>query len=168
MANPVDSKDLPSYEMSLRIIAMRNVMSQDPPNDYTLRHIYRWYSKEFHTPLHVVDNLPRHFILTHYYEAHYEALRDDSQAENSLNEEIQGLINPKDESAEEVMRVQDFLFEKKLAEENAQKKKEPPKPKPTIQPIDLDNDGEISMQFADLEELEKSIDPLGKSLIGLK
>ena len=64
--------------------------------------------------------------------------------------------------------MQDFLFEKKLAEENAKAKKESPKPKPIIQPIDLDNDGEISMQFADLEELEGVVGSVSKSLVGLK
>lgn len=168
MADVVDSKELPSYELSLRLVAMRNVMADSPPNDYTLRHIYRWYSKTFNTPLHVVDNLPRHFILLHYFESQYETLRDDHQLESQLNEQIQGLINPKDESAEEIIKMQDFLFEKKLAEENAKAKKESPKPKPIIQPIDLDNDGEISMQFADLEELEGVVGSVSKSLVGLK
>jgi len=163
-----DTKELLSYELALRIVAMRNVLADDPPNDYTLRHIYRWYSKTFNTPLHVVDTLPRHFILLHYFESNYETLRDDHQLEQQLNEQIQELINPKDQSTEEIAKVQDFLFEKKLAEENAKVKKEPPKPKPIIQPIDLDNDGEINLQFDDLGKLEDALDPVSKSLVGLK
>ena len=38
-------EDLPSYELSLRVIAMRNVMAKEPSNDYTMRYINRWYSK---------------------------------------------------------------------------------------------------------------------------
>lgn len=44
------------------------------PEVYNLRYIFRWYSVTFHTPLHVVEQLPIEDILQHYYETQYEEL----------------------------------------------------------------------------------------------
>ncbi len=47
-----------------------------PTLEANFRHIFRWYSKTFHTPLHEVDDLPIEHILLHWYECEYEALED--------------------------------------------------------------------------------------------
>src|ERR1700690_2817823 len=112
-------EDLPSYELSLRVIAMRNVMAKEPSNDYTMRYINRWYSKEFNTPLHLVEALPRHDILLHYYESVYLQLKDDDKREAELNETIQELINPKDQTKAEAEKVEAYEFEKLIEEQEA-------------------------------------------------
>ena len=58
----------------LRLLAMHAVVKES--GDYNLRYIFRWYSRTFHTPLHVVENLPIDDILQHYYEVEYENLTD--------------------------------------------------------------------------------------------
>jgi hypothetical protein len=160
-------EDLPSYELSLRVIAMRNVMAKEPSNDYTMRYINRWYSKEFNTPLHLVEALPRHDILLHYYESVYLQLKDDDKREAELNETIQELINPKDQTKAEAEKVEAYEFEKLIEEQEAKKVKEPDKPKLIVSPIDLDEDQPVSINFQDLnklDELEGKVEPL----VGLK
>lgn len=44
--------------------------------EYTIRHILRWYSKTFNTPLHEAESLPLDQVLTHYYEETYEAMEE--------------------------------------------------------------------------------------------
>lgn len=56
----------------LRLQAMHDVVRE--PEVYNLRHIFRWYSQTFHTPLHLVEHLPIQDILQHYYETQYEDL----------------------------------------------------------------------------------------------
>jgi hypothetical protein len=49
--------------------------------EYWLRHIFRWYSKTFHTPLHVVDAIPLHDILIAYFEERYEGMNEEQLEE---------------------------------------------------------------------------------------
>jgi hypothetical protein len=65
----------------LRLLALYNVIHE--PGDYNLRFIFRWYSKTFATPLHVVEALPLHDVLIHYFECHYEGL-NDSELEDEI------------------------------------------------------------------------------------
>jgi hypothetical protein len=142
---------------------MRNVLAKEPPFDYSMRYISRWYSEKFHTPLHVVDTLPRHDVLLAYYESVFGEMKDDPKREQELNEQIQGLLNPKDVNKEEQEKIETYEFEKLVAEQEAKKTKEPPKPKLVIPPIDLDEDGPVSMNFQgldNLDELEGKVEPL--------
>jgi hypothetical protein len=160
-------EDLPSYELSLRVIAMRNVLSKNPPNDYTMRYISRWYSKEFSTPLHVVDTLPRHDVLLAYYESMYSEMKEDPKREQELNEHIQELVSPKDQSKAEAEKVEAFEFEKLVEEQEAKKGKEPDKPKLIVAPIDLDEDQPVSINFCDTNRLDE-LEGLSEPLVGLK
>ena len=166
MAGVDNLQDLPSYELALRLVAMRNVLSKDAPQDYTHRVINRFYSMKFHTPLHVVDTLPRHDVLLAYYESIYSEMSEGGpEQEQALNTEIQNLINPADATKEEAERVADFELIKMAEEEAIKKAKEPQKPKPklVVGPIDLDEEGPVSMSFADiskLDELEGTDEPL--------
>ena len=145
---------------------MRNVLAKESPNDYRIRKIMRWYSEKYHTPLHVVDTLPRHDVLVAYFESTYESLRDDPAKESVLNEEIQELINPKDQAVDDAARAEEYLFQKKIEETEKNKKSEPPKPKPVISMPDLDG-GEVSMTFADINKLDE-LEGKTESLVGLK
>jgi hypothetical protein len=56
----------------LRIIALRNVIKGD--DEYFLRRVFRFYSETFHTPLHMVPDLPLDDVILTYYETHFEKL----------------------------------------------------------------------------------------------
>lgn len=50
-----------------------------PDGDYLLRHIFRWYSMTFNTPLMDVYDLPIDFVLQHYYEMSFENLPEEER-----------------------------------------------------------------------------------------
>jgi hypothetical protein len=70
---------------NLQVIALRAAASGrpefisklEPDGDYFIRKVFRWYSKEFSTPLHEVLELPLDDVLTHYWESQYEQMDDD-------------------------------------------------------------------------------------------
>lgn len=62
-------EDIPS----IRAIALRNVLKSDS-EEYLTRKIYRSYSKAFHTPLHVVEELPEYDVFLHFFEDMYESM----------------------------------------------------------------------------------------------
>ena len=57
---------------SLQILALDAVVRPDWNAVY--RQICREYSRKFHTPLHVVEELPHIDVLTHYYEDLYDGM----------------------------------------------------------------------------------------------
>lgn len=59
----------------LQVIAFAAVAEGD--SEYRLRYLHRWYSKTFHTPLHVVPSIPLTAILTAFWEEKYEAMEED-------------------------------------------------------------------------------------------
>lgn len=69
----------PGLLRNLKLLAMHAVVTE--PGEYTTRHIFRWYSREFGTPLHVVESLPLEDVLQHYFECQYEELAEEQRAE---------------------------------------------------------------------------------------
>jgi hypothetical protein len=69
------------YE-AVKINALNAVVN--PDEEYYLRFIFRWYSKTFHTPLHLIPDLPVIDILTAYYEELYEKMEKDDLAHEKL------------------------------------------------------------------------------------
>lgn len=65
-----------SFDASLRILALQAVRSKTDW-EARYRHVCRWFSQTFHTPLLEVYDLDEVFVWTHYYEYHFEALDDD-------------------------------------------------------------------------------------------
>ncbi len=68
-----------SFIRAVQQIAMAGHLKPDVPAVY--RKICRYYSKEFNTPLHEVEQLPIYDVLLHFYEDRYENMeaqeRDD-------------------------------------------------------------------------------------------
>lgn len=60
---------------AVRLSALWAVKKRGP--EYMLRHIFRWYSREFHIPLPEVDSIPLENVLTDYFECRYESMEDD-------------------------------------------------------------------------------------------
>ena len=72
----------------LHLIALAAVESPTWKDQY--RSICRWYSKEFHTPLNVVEfELDQLYVLMHYYEDSFERLyKSDSEESQQRYEQI--------------------------------------------------------------------------------
>lgn len=79
-----------SHAGSIRLIALRDVLLE--PEEYLVRKVCRWYSRELRTPLTEVLLLPWDEVLRHYFEAKYE---DMDEAE--LEQERIDLIQTEDE-----------------------------------------------------------------------
>ena len=60
---------------ALRICAFHSVKNRD--SDYVLRHIQRWYSRTFATPLEEVDDIPVEDLLRHFFECRYEEMEEE-------------------------------------------------------------------------------------------
>jgi hypothetical protein len=67
------------YLDAVRLLALKAVLKPDTEDH--LRQIFRWYSKTFSTPLHVVEGLPLDNILRTYYEDMYGGLEDEQKEE---------------------------------------------------------------------------------------
>jgi hypothetical protein len=59
---------------AIALAALRAVIDEDP--EYRMRRIMRWYSREFHTPLHVVEELPTEDVLQAFFECQFESLSE--------------------------------------------------------------------------------------------
>lgn len=183
------------YFRALRTLALADVTRDPPAPSYALRRIFRWYSSKFATPLHLVDDLPLHDVLQHYYEAHFEEMDDVAihQEVVELSKSPEALAAERDQNEYEEY----LLIKEEEQKQEAQKKRlvdkkpEIQKPKVWQAPeagLDLqtpvrsevsfatDNKSrpaletpDISMRFVDLEELEEvvSLDGLG-SLVGIE
>lgn len=66
---------------AIRLCAFRAVQKGD--SDYILRFIFRWYSREFSTPLREVEEIPLDTILEHFFECRYEAMSDEERDEEA-------------------------------------------------------------------------------------
>ncbi len=60
---------------AIRLCAFGAVKERD--SDYILRHIFRWYSREFHTELEKVEEIPLEKVLTAFFECRYENMEDE-------------------------------------------------------------------------------------------
>lgn len=57
---------------AIRIRALRAVWR--PDHEALMRRIFRWYSEKYHTPLHLVQDLPEEDILQTWFEVQYQEL----------------------------------------------------------------------------------------------
>jgi hypothetical protein len=103
----------------IRIRALAGVM--DPDEEYTLRDIYRWYSREFSTKLHEVEGLPLEYVLLNWFEVQYQELDEDEQL--ALAREL--VETPEERKArEETDKQSDEAFLQKARERNEKKSKQ--------------------------------------------
>ena len=69
----------PKTFRNLQTIAMRNVEREGV--DFFYRRVCRWYSKNFYTPLHEVEDLPWKQILIAYFEEKFYEMYNSSSEE---------------------------------------------------------------------------------------
>ncbi len=69
---------------AIRIIALRDVwlrhIEKADDADYNRRKIFRWYSINFNTPLHIVETLPMLDVIRAYWEQNYEGMSEEDLA----------------------------------------------------------------------------------------
>ena len=124
---------------AIQTIALNDIIKGT--NSSQIHHIMRWWSREFSTPLHLVEELPLDYILQHYYEDCYENMSAEKR-----ERERESLSLTEEEAIYEVEEADEFL--------ETLKKVEKKKSQPTI-PI-ADSVKKISpLSDAKTEELKK-------------
>jgi hypothetical protein len=114
-----------SLSKAARVLALKSVLY--PDDLYYLRRIFRWYSRNFHTPLHVVGELPLEDVLEAYYEDNYEHLTSDDDP-TKLTEELQELTETdqqrfRREMLEQSVELDDEEYLRQVMEEERAKTK---------------------------------------------
>jgi uncharacterized protein with von Willebrand factor type A (vWA) domain len=107
------------YHEEVRLRALTSVV--DPDDDDNQQAIFEWYSREFHTPLHTVYELPLDDVFAAYYRAYYRQLRPDEQH----NEAIWLLETPEERRARkdaDARNEEDFMRKTQVAAGKKRKK----------------------------------------------
>jgi primosomal protein N' len=107
---------------AIRILALKEVLSDTPSSDYEIRKIFRWYSKEFCTPLHMVDELPMYDVIRHYWEYQYESADEDTQLKEAdeLSKSPEELAKEKARIARRLKEEEDFAKEAEAENQESQ------------------------------------------------
>ena len=167
------------FYQAVRLRALAAVLH--PDRDYLIRRTIRWFSKTFHTPVAVVEELPLEEIVSTYYEEQYAQMTPEQQQQE--REDL--LLSDEDRQAqvlaEEAEEAEMYEMSRLVvAEEEAKKRgKKPgglgdvktpaiPLIKPELPESDLPKpkllaqlpEG-ISMTFVDEKEFEKEVDGFG-------
>ena len=69
---------------AIKLIALRDVLKERTPESMW-RKICRFYSKTFHTPLHLVETLPKLDVAQAYFEEAYDNM-EEKDLQNELHE----------------------------------------------------------------------------------
>lgn len=146
-----------------RIHAMHEVLAWrdgKPSHQFWLRHVFRWYSKTFNTPLHEVEDLPIDEVMRHYYEDHYVQLASDAdgpEGHHALQRELRELADLPEPDAEKAAGDDEFLKAVLAEEERLEAKRAPAGSVPATPPAPKGEapQDEIRMDFADLAALER-------------
>lgn len=151
------------YE-AIRFAALRNVVKEGDL-DYAMRKIFRWYSKTFHTPLHVVEELPTEYILQHYWESQYEDLDEQKLEQETViltKTEAQKKAEDKAWDAEQAEEVEFAKVAAAMPVKIADLKPEPTKPlvpEPPPAPTQLENTVEKVNQLTEILSNIKELPP---------
>lgn len=168
-----------NYHTAIRLAAMAAV--KKPDNDYDVRVIHRWYSKTFHTPLHLVSELDQDDVFQAYWESHYEEMEEERREEEIalLLETPEDLVEA--DRAWQATEVDSVRYRKLVAAQEAKKKAEgktdekvpeklagltrmaPPRhkvpestlPKPRVKPLPPVQEDSISMKFDGVPGLDQ-------------
>lgn len=135
------AQDLSFYEI-VKINALDSVIQKD--QEYMIRHILRWYSKTFHTPLPQVEDIPFVEVLTAYYEERFENMEEQDLKE----ERIKNSMSP-EEWAKKLQEeeTQDLAFIEAIKSKKRVEDIEKPKEAPPM--VKAEDDG-FDMTFEDI------------------
>lgn len=90
-----------SQILNLRKIAAAAV--EEPTFEDWYRSICRWFSKNYHTPLPMVEDLPQEYVILHYFEVAYEEMQPIER-----QEQIQLMLETEEEKAQRLKKEQDL------------------------------------------------------------
>ena len=163
--------------MDYRLIRLRALHSVlFPDEDYVVRKAIRWYSKTFHTPLAVVEEMPLGDIFEAFYEEHYEAMapqdRDAEKEDLLLSDEdrYQKILAEEADEAEmfetaKVLMAQEAGQAEKNKKDKIIAQTTQKMPMHEIPETDLPELGpipeDVTMTFISDEELERELDGFG-------
>lgn len=166
---------------ALKLLALRAVMN--PDGEASFRSICRWYSTTFHTPLHLVDDLPEDDVLLAYFESTYEDMEEDKR-----EEVLQGLLETDEDRKKKALtkdaeNADAFEFARQMAYEEKQKQAKAKisdvkveKKTSMLSPADKKEarleagptapafeklEPEVSIKFVDAAEFEKELEGFG-------
>ena len=107
----------------LKEIALANV--SDPTTEYFYRYVCRWYSKTFHTPLHVVlTELSPSDVLIAYFEEGYETMDEDDRFLQMMKTVDPDFDDKEEESIQEFINmIEEEQENKRLAKAEKDKAK---------------------------------------------
>ena len=133
------------YE-SLQLDAIRAVLLND--REYFCRKVCRWYSTNFHTPLHDVYKLEWTFVLQQYYEKTLENLDYNDVYDLAVKDYVPEFADQEEKENREF--AQSLIKEQKatLAKKEAKKQKQVPiseskaSKKPEVKTMNLNFDDE--------------------------
>lgn len=147
---------------SIQIRALRDVHLQSS-SDYHLRYIFRWYSKTFHTPLHVVPSLPLVDVLIAFFEEKYEDMEDAELMFEikKLTETPEEKQTRQDSKTKEELEDEEFIRQAAAAEQERVKNLQSKSPEQQADQPPTEELPEIKMTFVDDESFETELDNLG-------
>lgn len=110
------------WPRALRILALKEALSEEPSYDYFIRKVFRWYSKTFSTPLHQVADLPLFDVMQAYYEDIYSNLADEKDTPE-FHEQLSNLSKTeaeleKDKLEKDRTEAEDYMFAKSAENDN--------------------------------------------------
>jgi hypothetical protein len=98
-----------------------------------MRQIFRWYSTTYHTPLHLVEDLPLEDVLCHYYEANIcERLEEKERLKEFIERSLENPEQRNERERQEEMDCEegdigDDAFLEQIEKEAAEAKLKPKK-----------------------------------------
>lgn len=118
---------------AIRLQSLKTVMR--PDEDYHLRSVMRWYSREFHTPLDQVYGIPVEEVLRDYFECKYEEMEEYQLEElrEYLTCSDEERARMEEEAMDEEADAAKF-YEEALKEAELEDTEAPPPPIPTAAP----------------------------------
>lgn len=149
----------------IRLIALKGAVK--PDYESNVRYAMRWYSKTFHTPLHIVYSLPLDDIWLAFYEERYQDL-----SQEELQEEVRLALESPEAQREREMSMyrseaEEVEFMKMAEKSNAnlnktlEKVTQAVKTLESMAPVSLPEapviEEGIEMTFLDESELEKML-----------
>lgn len=135
---------------AIKTSSLKNVLK--PNFEYHIRKLYRWYSKQFHTPLQECFDIPVEIVLMHFFEEKYEAMNEEE-----LQEEVHSLLETEDQRKERIeQEEQDKVAEYEMFRLAAQHNKKIEGKKKKLSETDLPASiSKLTQKLNDVSEILK-------------
>jgi hypothetical protein len=164
---------LPDLYKSVQILAAHAVKTGTA--EYFERYLMRWFSKTFHTPYHLVQEMPFEDVLQAFYEERYATLDEDQ-----FDQEIREMLETPEERVARLKaeEEEELLMQQQLAEAERHNRKlsqvVQPEAAPKLLPKELKETAlpeltqnlkdlikpDVEMKFVGEEELNRLIESL--------